>query len=84
MATLTVTAKGQLTLKKEFLQHLGIQAGDKIEFLPLPNARASLRAAPKMGNIRDLSGMLAGMTDKVATLEELDQAANAGWAGRAR
>lgn len=84
MATLTVTAKGQLTLKKELLQHLGIKAGDKVEFLALPNARASLRAAPKMGDIRELSGMLAGITDKVATLDELDEAARAGWAGRVR
>ncbi|MGO7565492.1 AbrB/MazE/SpoVT family DNA-binding domain-containing protein, partial [Rhizobium johnstonii] len=30
MATLTLTAKGQVTLKKEVLQHLGVRPGDKI------------------------------------------------------
>ena len=28
--TLTVTAKGQITLRKEVLRHLGIGPGDKI------------------------------------------------------
>jgi bifunctional DNA-binding transcriptional regulator/antitoxin component of YhaV-PrlF toxin-antitoxin module len=31
MATLTVTARGQVTFKKEVLQHLGIKPGEKIE-----------------------------------------------------
>lgn len=36
MAILTVTARGQVTLKKEVLQHLGIKPGDKIELDLLP------------------------------------------------
>jgi bifunctional DNA-binding transcriptional regulator/antitoxin component of YhaV-PrlF toxin-antitoxin module len=30
MATLTITAKGQVTFKKEVLQHLGIKPNEKI------------------------------------------------------
>lgn len=45
MATLTVTARGQLTLRKEVLQHLGIKPGDKIELDLLPDAKGLLRAA---------------------------------------
>jgi hypothetical protein len=36
MATLTVTARGQVTFRKEVLQHLGIGPGDKIELDLLP------------------------------------------------
>ena len=31
MVQLTVTAKGQITLKKEVLRHLGVQPGDKLD-----------------------------------------------------
>ena len=31
MTTLTVTARGQVTFRKDVLQHLGIRPGDKIE-----------------------------------------------------
>ena len=30
MAILTVTARGQVTFRKDVLQHLGIEPGDKI------------------------------------------------------
>ena len=30
MATLTVTARGQVTFRRDVLQHLGIQPGEKI------------------------------------------------------
>ena len=29
MSTLTVTAKGQVTLRKDILKHLGVQPGEK-------------------------------------------------------
>ena len=31
MVELTVTAKGQITLKKEVLRHLGVKPGDKVD-----------------------------------------------------
>jgi hypothetical protein len=30
MSTLTVTAKGQVTLRKDVLEHLGVHPGEKI------------------------------------------------------
>lgn len=30
MSTLTVTAKGQVTLRKDLLEHLGVHPGEKI------------------------------------------------------
>ena len=37
MTTLTVTAKGQVTLKQDLLKHLGVGPGEKIEADKLPD-----------------------------------------------
>ena len=82
MATLTVTSKGQVTLRKELLQHLGVEPGDKLEIEVLPSRRISLRLPRKKTRTWDeISGMFAGISDKVATIEEINEAAAAGWAG---
>ncbi len=80
MTTLTVTARGQVTLKKELLQHLGVKPGDKIELDLLPDGRGMLKAAQPPGAIEGFIGVLAGRTAKVATLEEIQAAATQGWA----
>ena len=82
MATLTVTAKGQVTLKKELLQHLGVKPGQKIEVDALPDGEISIRAARSRGGWDKAYGVLAGETDKVATIEEMNEAIAKGWAGR--
>jgi bifunctional DNA-binding transcriptional regulator/antitoxin component of YhaV-PrlF toxin-antitoxin module len=82
MTTLTVTARGQVTFRKDVLQHLGIQPGDKIELDLLPDGRGVLRAAQRTGTINGFVGLLAGRTQKVATLEEINAATAQGWAGK--
>ena len=82
MMTLTVTTRGQVTFRKDVLHHLGIQPGDKIELDKLPDGRVSLKAARSSGTIDGFVGLLAGRTLKVASLEEIDEAASSGWAGR--
>jgi AbrB family looped-hinge helix DNA binding protein len=81
MATLTVTARGQVTFRKEVLQHLGIKSGDKIELELLPDGKGSIRAARPSGSISAFVGLLAERTKKVATIEEMNHAATRGWAG---
>jgi len=39
MTKLTITAKGQVTLKQELLNHLGVGPGEKIEADKLPEGR---------------------------------------------
>ncbi len=82
MASLTVTARGQVTLRKDVLQHLGIKPGGKMELQKLPGGQVALRAERPQGTIDDFIGMLAGKTAKIATLEEIQNAAAEGWAGR--
>jgi antitoxin PrlF len=82
MTTLTVTAKGQVTLRKELLQHLGVAPGQKIEVHELPGGCLEIRAARAEGTIDAFIGLLANKTSKVATVEEINDAAADGWAGR--
>ena len=82
MTTLTVTARGQVTFRKEVLQHLGIKPGEKIELELLPDGRGALQAARPAGTIAGFVGLLAGRTHKVATVEEINAAIAQGWAGR--
>ena len=80
MATLTVTARGQVTFRKDVLQHLGIKPGEKIELDLLPNGRGILKAARSTGTIGSFVGLLANRTKKVATIEEINEATAQGWA----
>lgn len=82
MPTLTVTARGQVTFRKDVLQHLGIEPGEKIELDKLPDGRVALRAVRPTGTIDSFLGLLAGRTKKIATLEEIHEATTAGWAGQ--
>jgi bifunctional DNA-binding transcriptional regulator/antitoxin component of YhaV-PrlF toxin-antitoxin module len=86
MAVLSVTARGQVTLRRETLAHLGIRPGDKIEVDLLPDGRAQLSAARRGMPARELRGLLAGKTngahlslDEIA--EAIGQAAAAAGAG---
>jgi bifunctional DNA-binding transcriptional regulator/antitoxin component of YhaV-PrlF toxin-antitoxin module len=83
MSTLAVTARGQVTFRKEVLQHLGIEPGGKINLDLLPDGRAVLKAARPTGTIDGFLGLLAGKTRKVASIEEMNEAAAAGWSGEA-
>ena len=82
MTTLTVTARGQVTFRKDVLLHLGIRPGEKIELDKLPDGRITLRAAKPSGTIDGFLGLLAGKTKKIATLDEINEAAASGWAGK--
>ena len=72
MATLIVTPLGQVTLRREILQQLGIEAGGKIELDLLPEGRLTVTAARPSGTLDGFFGLLAGKTRRVATLEDID------------
>ena len=82
MTRLTVTAKGQVTLRKDLLQHLGVEPGQQIEMHELSGGRIEVRAARPAGTIDAFIGLLAGKTKKVATIDEINKAAAGAWAGR--
>ncbi len=77
---LTVTAKGQVTLKKDVLQHLGVRPGDKLSVDLLNDHRIEMR--PQAGKpASTLFGLLEQSNDKRLSIEEIEEAAAAGWAG---
>jgi bifunctional DNA-binding transcriptional regulator/antitoxin component of YhaV-PrlF toxin-antitoxin module len=82
MTILTVTARGQVTFRKDVLQHLGIRPGEKIELDLLPDGRGILKAARPAGTIDGFVGLLAGRTGKIATIEEINTATAQAWAGQ--
>lgn len=82
MARLTVTERGQVTFRKDVLKHFGIKPGDQIELDLLPDGRGVLKAARPAGTIDGFVGMLAGRTRKIATIEEINEAAAQSWAGK--
>lgn len=75
MAELTVTARGQVTFRKEVLRHLGLKPGDKVEVDLLPDGKATLSAARPKGTFEDVANLLKGRTNGcVLTIDELDEA----------
>ena len=77
---LTVTAKGQVTLKRDVLQHLGVRPGDKLSVDLLNDHRIQMQARP--GNpVSTIFGLLEQSNRKRLTMEEIGEATAAGWAG---
>lgn len=75
MAILTVTERGQVTFRKDVLQHLGIGPAEKIEIDLLPNGKAALTAARSAGSIHALAGWLKHKTNgAVLSIDELNDA----------
>ena len=81
MVTLTVTAKGQVTLRKDVLQHLGIHPGEKVTLDELPNGRIELKAARPTGRISDVFNSLKRENGPVLSIDDINEATAAAWAG---
>jgi AbrB family looped-hinge helix DNA binding protein len=89
MATLTVTSRGQVTLRKEFLEHIGVKPGDQIDLKKTPNGKLMLERARPKGSWDDFFGCLKGKTNVRLSIEEINDAiaeagAEAGMAGLKR
>lgn len=82
MTKLTVTTRGQVTFRKNVLEHLGIKPGEKIELDLLPDGRAILRAARPNGTIDDFIGLMTGKSRKRLTIDEMNEIAAKGWGGK--
>lgn len=76
MTTLTITSKGQITLKKELLEHLGLKPGDRIEVAKRPNRGLSVDPASpqRVGRMSNAFGMLQRETQTQLTVEEMNNA----------
>jgi len=82
MSTLTVTAKGQVTLRKDLLKHLGVNPGEKITVDKLPDGRIEVKAARPTGNISAAFGFLKRKHGPSLSIEDMNEIAARGWAGK--
>jgi AbrB family looped-hinge helix DNA binding protein len=82
MSTLTITTKGQVTLRKDLLNHLGVRPGEKIAVEKLPDGRIEVRAVRPAGRISDVFNFLKRKGGPSLSIEEMNKVAARGWAGR--
>ncbi|CCV07453.1 Transcriptional regulator AbrB [Mesorhizobium metallidurans STM 2683] len=82
MSTLTVTAKGQVTLRKDILKHLGVHPGEKIIVDKLPDGRVEVKAARPAGKISDVFDFLKREGGPSLSIEEMNAVAAQGWTGK--
>jgi AbrB family looped-hinge helix DNA binding protein len=81
MGALTVTAKGQVTLRKDLLKHLGVHPGEKIIVDKLPEGRIELKAARPTGQISDVFDLLKREKGPSLSVDEINDIAAGGWVG---
>ena len=72
MTVLTVTAKGQVILRKNFLKHLGVQPGEKVAVDKLPDGRIEVKAGRPGGKIADVFNVLKREDARSLSIEEME------------
>lgn len=80
-STLTVTSKGQVTLRRDILRHLGVEPGEKIVVDKLPDGKIQVKAAPG-GSITAAFGMLKRKGNPKLSIAEIKEITARAWAGK--
>jgi AbrB family looped-hinge helix DNA binding protein len=75
---LTITSKGQVTLRQAVLDHLGVKPGDKVAVAMLRDGRVELAPATTGHDLRSLRGRLRRAGQKAVSVQEMQQAIEAG------
>lgn len=83
MSTLTVTAKGQITLRRDLLQHLGIRPGSTISVHMLPDHSIKIEAEKPKTKISNVFGLLKREGQPAVSIEDMNAAIADGWARKA-
>jgi len=78
---LTITAKGQVTLRQAVLEHLGIKPGHKLGATLLPDGRVELRAAGSAPSVTSVRGALHRNRKRPVSLAEMQDAIKRGAGG---
>ena len=82
MTRLTITTKGQVTLKRDLLKHLGVGPGETIAVDTLPDGQIVVRAAAPNDPITNFIGCLSRKTGPKLTIDEINEIVAEGWAKR--
>lgn len=71
MATATLTSKGQITIPVQVRTALGLDTGDRVEFVEIEDGTFALIAASK--SVRELKGLIRKPA-KAVSIEQMNQA----------
>ena len=71
MASATISAYGQISIPPEILRSLGVDAGDRVEFVQLEPGKVLLLAANR--SVTELKGMF-GEASKIISIDEMNRA----------
>ena len=82
MPTLKITAKGQVTFRRDVLRHLGVHPGEKISVELLPGGRVEAKAARPKGQISGVFNLFERKGGPSLSIEEISELAAEGWAGK--
>ena len=80
MTALTITSKGQITLRRELLQYLGIAPGQQVEVYKQANGVLALQAEAPQG-LEAFAGCLPPPS-KALSVEEMNTLITSSWAGQ--
>ncbi len=72
MTAATLTSKGQITIPKQVRTALGIDAGDRVEFVEMDRGQFAIIAATR--SVRELKGRFRGKRSKPVSIEEMSSA----------
>lgn len=81
MTALRITAKGQLTLRRTLLQHLGIAPGQQIEVHKLANGVLALQATSPHG-LEAFAGCLPPPGTPALSVADMNDLIAQSWAAR--
>jgi antitoxin PrlF len=70
MATATVTSKGQITIPAQVRAALGVDSGDRIEFVEVGKGEFNIVAATR--SVKELKGLFRGRRSKPVSIEEMN------------
>jgi len=72
MSSATITSKGQITIPVRVRTAMGLDSGDRIEFVEVEKGEFVIVAATR--SLRELNGLFKGRRRKPASIEEMDAA----------
>ena len=72
MATATITSKGQITIPAQVRAALGVDSGDRVEFVEVGKGEFNIVAASR--SVKELKGMLRANRSKPVSIEEMNRA----------
>lgn len=78
MATAVMTSKGQVTIPVDIRRRMGLDTGDRIEFVELENGGFAIK--PAVDDVRSLKGLLR-QPDAPVSVEDMNRAIRARAAG---